>query len=218
MDVNCEGGLTYRFDPARTALLSIDFQRDFLDPQGMAAARGLPVANLMPILPRARTILLTGRRLGLPVIHMRECYAPDLADLNPYRRYRDTIIGQPGPLGRFLIRGEPGTEIVGPMQPLPGEPVIDKPCFNGFHQTGLDEMLRARAITHLVIMGITTQCCIASTLRSAVDYGYFNLLLRDCCAAFDPADHEASLRVIYSENHTFGWVSDTARFLAAIGD
>jgi nicotinamidase-related amidase len=217
MKVACEYGLQYEFEPARTALLSIDFQRDFLETGGMCAARGLPVGNLARILPRSARILASARQLGLMIIHTRECYAPDLSDMNAYRRHRDTIIGQQGPLGRFLIRGEPGTEIVTTMAPLPGEPVFDKASFDSFYGTRLDATLRERGITHLILMGITTQCCIASTLRGAVDHGYFNLLLADCCAAYDPAHHEATVSVIYSENHTFGWVSDAARWHAATG-
>src|SRR5262249_52125026 len=134
-----------------------------------------------------------------------------------FRRVRDTIIGAPGPLGRFLVRGERGTEIMPEMAPRSGEPVIDKAGFNGFQTTELDAILRSRGVSHLVMMGITTQCCVSSTLRGAVDHGYFPLVVADCCAAWDEQDHIASLRVIYSENHQFGWVSDSMRLLAALG-
>lgn len=216
MIVACDRQQSFAFQPERTALLSIDYQRDFLDDDGMCAARGLPTGNLARVLPVARPVLDAARRLGMFVLHTRECYAPDLSDLNAYRRVRDSIIGTPGPLGRFLIRTDDGTAIVPLMAPLEGEPVIDKAGFNAFYGTELDRILQRRGITHLLLMGITTQCCVSSTLRGAVDHGYFPLLLQDCCAAYDQQDHDASVQVIFSENHTFGWVSDSVRLAAAI--
>lgn len=216
MEVACDHGQSYELQAGATALLCIDYQTDFLSDQGICAARGLPVASLARIVTPSRNVLSAARRKRLTVVHVRECYEPDLSDLNAFRRARDTIIGAPGPLGRFLLRNERGTEIVPEMAPLASEPVLDKPGFNAFYNTPLDDLLRKHGITHLVLMGITTQCCVASTLRGAVDHGYFPLLLADCCAAWDAQDHEASVRVIFSENHQFGWVSDSARLLQAI--
>ena len=212
----CERGRSIEFDVRATALLCIDFQRDFLAPDGLAASHHANIAPLERAALRAEKVLAAARRGGLFVVHTREIYAPDLADLNSFRRRYDRSIGQPGPLGRFLIRGEQGSEICDSLAPHPGEPVVDKAAFNAFCGTSLDSMLRTRGIETLLLTGVTTQCCIASTLRGAVDIGYRCVVLADACAAYDPEDHEATLRVIYSENHTFGWVSDTARACAAI--
>jgi nicotinamidase-related amidase len=211
LNLACEHGRIFALSPARTALVCIDFQRDFISHDGMAAASGDSVEPLLEALSAARAALDVARQLGMFVVHTRECYAPDLSDLNPVRRQSGSIVGTAGPLGRFLVRGEPGTDIVEEMRPLPGEAVIDKAGFSSFHRTQLDPILRDRGIDTLLLTGVTTQCCVASTLRAAVDLGYRCVLLQDACAAYDPADHEATLRVIYSENHTFGWVSDTAR-------
>lgn len=216
MEVACDRDQVYSAQPRRTALLCIDYQRDFLSEDGMCAARGLPVRKLAHVIEPARQVLAAAREKGLPVVHLREAYAPDLSDLNAFRKVRDRIVGAPGPLGRFLIRGEPGTQTIVQLAPRPGEAEFDKPGFSGFYGTGLHEMLQAGGITHLVMMGITTQCCVASTLRASVDLGYFPLLLADACAAYEPAHHEAVIETVFSENHQFGWVSDSARFVAAM--
>jgi nicotinamidase-related amidase len=212
VNLSCERGRSISLSPDTTALVCIDFQRDFVSLDGMAAARGAPVEQLLSATAAARVALDIARELHMFVAHTREVYAPDLSDLNRYRRQFDTIVGAAGPLGRFLVRGEQGSEIVDEMRPHADEPVIDKAGFSAFHRTSLDDILRERGIDTLLLTGVTTQCCVASTLRSAVDLGYCCVLLQDACAAYDPADHEATLRVIFSEGHTFGWVSDTARF------
>ncbi len=216
MRTACERNQSYEFAPETTALLSIDYQRDFLQSGGLCANRGLPIEKLNRTLEPASNVLAAARSAGMTVIHTRECYAADLSDLNAFRRERDTIIGVDGPLGRFLIRGEAGTAIVDEMAPCSGEPVIDKGGFSAFHGTDLDALLKRSGISHVVIMGVTTQVCVASTLRATVDHGYFPLLLGDCCAAWDELDHEATIRVIYAENHQFGWVSDSRRFLLSL--
>lgn len=216
INLQCERERLLAFDPARTALLCIDYQVDFVLDGGMAHSRGLPVEHLAAALPAAQRALSAARAAGMLVVHTRECYAPDLSDLNAFRRQHDTAVGKPGPLGRFLIRGERGTEIVPHTRPIAGEPVIDKAGFNAFHQSTLETVLRAQGIEILLIMGFTTQCCVSSTLRAAVDLGWGCALLQDASAAFDPADHDASVRVIYSENHNFGWVSDSIRLEAAL--
>lgn len=216
MLIPCDRGQTYELTASNSTLLCVDFQSDFLSESGMAAKRGLPIHKLQRILAPAERILCSAREIGMSIIHLRESYAPDLSDLNAYRRVCDSIVGAVGPLGRFLIRGEAGTRIVPQMEPLPHEPVIDKAGFNGFFRTPLDDMLKERGVSRVVIIGLTTQVCISSTLRGAVDCGYFPLLLADCCAAFRDEDHEASISVIFSENHQFGRVSDSVRFLAAL--
>ncbi|MGS1120187.1 cysteine hydrolase family protein [Rhodanobacter sp. UC4436_H3] len=214
----CEHGRSIRLDPARTALACIDFQADFVLPEGRAGMQGLAIAGLLTALSAAERALSAARQAGIFVFHTRECYAPDLSDLNPFRRKHDKAIGSPGPLGRFLVKGEAGTEIVPSMRPAAREPVIDKAGFSAFHQTTLDTMLKTRGIDTLLLIGLTTQCCVASTLRSAVDIGYACVLLQDACATYDPADHEATVRVIYSEGDNFGWVSDSQRLADAVCD
>ncbi|HEY5755253.1 MAG TPA: isochorismatase family cysteine hydrolase [Steroidobacter sp.] len=212
LNLKCEYERTFALSPDKAALVCIDFQRDFVSRDGMAASLGSPVEQLLSALSAARVALDVARQLGMLVVHTREVYAPDLSDLNPSRRQSGSIVGNTGPLGRFLIRGERGSDIVDEARPLAGEPVIDKAGYSAFHRTALDSILRERGIETLLLTGVTTQCCVASTLRSAVDLGYCCVLLQDACAAYDPADHEATLRVIYSEDHTFGWVSDSIRF------
>jgi biuret amidohydrolase len=213
MHTVCDRDQIYEFEPRSTVLLCIDFQRDFLAQVGFGATQGAPVDSLRKVIPPSGKVLATARQAGVTVMHTRECYAPDLSDLNSFRRARDRVIGAQGPLGRFLIRGEPGTEIVPELAPLATERIIDKPGFNAFYKTPLENELRSIDVSHLILMGVTTQVCIASTLRGAVDHGFFPLVLSDCCASWDPLDHEATLRVIFSENHQFGWVSDSRRLL-----
>lgn len=216
ISLSCERGRSIELDPARTALACIDFQVDFVLPEGRAGALGLRTTELLGALPAAGRSLSAGREAGFFIVHTRECYAPDLSDLNPFRHKHDKAIGSPGPLGRFLVRGEAGTEIVPALRPAAREPVIDKAGFSAFHQTALDAMLRARGIETLLLMGFTTQCCVASTLRAAVDLGYACVLLQDACAAYDREDHEATLRVVYGEGDNFGWVSDSLRLVDSV--
>lgn len=211
--LSCERGRSIELDTARTALGCIDFQADFVLPEGRAGASGAP---LMAAIPSAQRALSAARDAGLFVFFTRECYAPDLSDLNAFRRQNDLAIGSPGPMGRFLVKGERGTEIIPDVLPLDREPVIDKAGFSAFHQTTLDTVLRVRGIDTLLLMGYTTQCCVASTLRHAVDLGYACVLLQDACAAYDPLDHEATVRVMYSEGDNFGWVSDSKRLATAL--
>jgi nicotinamidase-related amidase len=216
INLPCERGRSIELDTARTVLACIDFQADFVLPEGRAGALGLPVEALLAAIPAAQRALSAAREAGMLVFFTRECYAPDLSDLNLFRRQNDLVIGSPGPLGRFLVKGEKGTEIIADLRPADREPVIDKAGFSAFHQTTLDTVLRVRGIDTLLLMGYTTQCCVASTLRQAVDLGYACVLLQDACAAYDPADHEATVRVMYSEGDNFGWVTDTQRLATAL--
>lgn len=215
VELTCERDRSIELDRSRVALACIDFQADFLSPSGMSAERGLRVERLANVVPAAAAVLAAARHAGVFVFHTREVYAPDLSDLNRFRRRYDSSIGSPGPLGRFLVRDEPGSEIIDALRPAAGEPVIDKAGFNAFYQTTLDMVLRTRGIETLLLMGLTTQCCVASTLRGAVDLGYGCVLLQDCTAAYDRDDHDATVRVMYSENHNFGWVSDAGRTVDA---
>ena len=213
--VACNEGLEFAFDPASTALLSIDFQRDFCDPDGFCAQYPGGIESTSAILPRAIRVLAASRAGGLHIVHTREGYLPDLADVNPMKRARG-VVGSPGPLGPFLLRGTEGQRTIDAMAPLAGEPEYDKPGYSAFHATTLDADLRARGITHLVLMGVTTQCCVHSTLRSAVDLGYWCLTIEDCCAALRPDWHKGAIDLIYSENHLFGWVAKADALTGAL--
>ena len=201
--VQCRGNRTYRFSPESTALLVIDLQQEFF-----TDGSGECVEAMRAILPRVAAILGMARELGCKVIHTRESYQPDLSDVHEYRRSLN-YVGKPGPLGRFCILGEPGHEFVDQVKPLPSEPVVDKASFGAFYNSNLDDLLKQDGIDHLMLCGVTTQCCVHSTLREAVDRGYWCLTIADCCAASDPGMHDAALEIIAGEGHLFGWVSDT---------
>ena len=215
ISVPCWQGLSYSFDPARTAFLAIDMQRDFLDAGGMCAELGEDVSGLRATVPIVTDLLDAARRARLTVIHTREGYAPDFSDMHELKRARHSV-GQTGPLGRFLIRGEAGHDFVDECRPLGGETVIDKPGFSSFYKTGLEALLRGKDISHLVIAGVTAQCCVLSTIRAAVDRGFHCLLLADACAALDAKLHRATLDIIQGENHLFGWIADSAELIAAL--
>jgi nicotinamidase-related amidase len=220
ISVPCRHGRHFAFEPRRTALLVIDMQRDFLAPEGASGASGFDLAPLRAIIPRLQEVLYAARASGLHIFHTREGHRADLADLAEVKRLRSkeagAEIGSPGPLGRFLVRGEPGHDIIEELRPALGEPVIDKAGFGAFHGTDLGHMLALQGVSHLLLAGVTTQCCVQSTLREAVDRGYACLTLEDCCASFDPALHEASLRIIASEAHLFGWIADSGSLLRAV--
>ncbi len=219
LHIACDHERVFRFDTGKTALLIIDMQRDFIDPKGMAALSGNCLSAVRAIVPRVAQALQWARGRGLMVVHTREGHKPDLSDLHPAKLQRSVAageeIGSPGPLGRVLIRGERGHDFVDELRPDPGETVIDKPGFGAFYATSLQDCLRMRGITHLILTGVTTQCCVFSTLREAVDRGYWCLTLRDCTAAFDHDWHDATFRMIASEGHLFGWISDLTRILIA---
>ena len=210
--VPCRGDRTYRFSPQTTALLVIDLQKEFFTDD-----IGECVEAMRSILPRVARLLSAARKLGCKVIHTRESYQPDLSDVHAYRRSLN-YVGAPGPLGRFNILGEPGHEFVDQAKPLPGEAVVDKASFGAFYRSRLDTLLRADGIDHLILCGVTTQCCVHSTLREAVDRGYWCLTVADGCAASDPGMHEAALKIIAGEGHLFGWVSDVQDIERGISD
>jgi biuret amidohydrolase len=202
-------GRSYSFCPSQTALLVIDMQKHFF-----VGPNGKYVPQLAPIVPRVVELIDYARKLGCLVIHSREGYAADLSDVSEYRRYLG-YVGYPTPLGRYLVRGEPGQDFLDEIRPLAMEPVIDKPGFNSFHESPLDDWLQRAEISHVILCGVTTQCCVHSTLRTAVDLGYWCLTVADCCGAYDKRIHDASLEIIASDNHLFGWVADLAGLKAA---
>ena len=207
-------------DPYRTALIVIDMQRDFLDPGGYAAAAGLDVSALRRVIPTVRLLLDCARRLDILVIHTREGHRPDLSDCPPAKLERSrnagAEIGSTGPLGRLLIRGEYGHDIIDEVRPLFYEPVIDKTGYGAFHQTGLSQILEARGIQHLLFCGVTTEVCVHSTLREATDRGYQCVLISDACGSAHPDLHEAALRMVSVEGGIFGRVTDTRTVIAEL--
>ena len=220
IDIPCDHDRVFPCDPATTALLCIDMQRDFLDPEGYSAAGGEDVGPIREIIPRARAVLDTARVAGMTVVHTREGHEPDLSDLTDAKAERSAASGNPigaeGPLGRLLIRGEYGHDFIDEMQPQEGEPVIDKPGFGAFYATKLGDTLVSAGVTHLLFLGVTTQCCVFGTLREAVDRGYRTLLLEDCCGAFGDHLQQGTLDMIASEGHLFGWITDSTRTLDAL--
>ncbi len=205
--------------PATTALVVIDMQRDFCAPGGYAARAGLDVARLAAPIAAIRRLLGAARAAGWMVLHTREGHRPDLSDCPPEKLRRSVAagaaIGSPGPLGRLLIRGEPGHDFIDELKPEFGEPVVDKPGYGAFHQTDLAQILAARGITTLVLCGVTTEVCVHSTLREAVDRGFRCVTVGDACAASDPALHAAALAMIGVEGGIFGRVVTAAELLAS---
>ena len=215
IEVSCWDSRKYTFNPCHTALVVIDMQRDFLATDGHISSKYRTVAKLAAIVPKTISVLEAARQAHLRIIHTREGYNADGSDVNSYKRQLG-YVGQPGPNGPFLIRGTPGHDFFEGFEPEHDEIVIDKPGFSAFYRTSFEEILDENQITHLVIVGITTQCCVHSTLRDAVERGYFCLTLEDCCAAEDPAVHAATLTVIQAEKHLFGWISSMRAFTNAL--
>ncbi|MEM9165314.1 MAG: isochorismatase family cysteine hydrolase, partial [Cyanobacteria bacterium P01_F01_bin.4] len=200
----------------QTALLIIDMQNDFCHPDGFNGSElNLDLSAARAIIPALQTLLDWARQTGLKIIFTRESHHPDLSDVSPSKATRyvnaGSPIGQPGKMGRFLVRGEPGAAIIDELQPLPAEWQLDKPAHSCFVNTPLDQRLQADHITHLLIAGVTTQCCVLATYRHASDLGYYCLLLEDCCAAFDPRDHDATVHILQSEGGVLGWVAQSAQ-------
>jgi len=206
-------------DPATTALVVIDMQRDFLEPGGFGESLGNDVSLLQAAVAPCRDVLDRARRLGMLVVHTREGHRPDLSDAPPAKLERGSPtlrIGAAGPLGRILIRGERGHDIVPDLAPRAGEPVVDKPGKGAFFATDLHELLRYRNIDTLVICGVTTEVCVHTTVREANDRGYRCIVPGDCCASYFPEFHVVGLRMIKAQGGILGWVTDSRRLLAAL--
>lgn len=209
----------FEFLPDRCALLIIDMQRDFLEPGGFGEMLGNDVSQLRrTVLPNLE-LLTAWRAAGLQVIHTREGHRPDLADLPPEKKVRgksEKTIGDEGPMGRILIRGEAGHDIIPELYPAPNEPVIDKPGKGAFFATDLHAILQNRGITQLVVTGVTTEVCVNTTVREANDRGYNCLVPSDCVGSYFPDFHDWGLRMIKAQGGIFGWVSESPELLKAL--
>ena len=200
----------FAFDlqPGRAALLVIDMQRDFIEPGGFGASLGNDVSHLEAAVAPTAALLAAWRANGWPVLHTRESHAPDLSDCPPSKRERgqpSLRIGDPGPMGRLLVRGEPGCDIVPELAPWPGEVVIDKPGKGAFHGTPLMDQLKALGITQLVIAGVTTEVCVQTTMREANDRGFDCVVVEEATASYFPDFKAATLEMIVAQGGIVGW-------------
>lgn len=204
---------------AKTALVIIDMQRDFLEPGGFGESLGNDVSLLATAVKPCKKLLDAARLLGMLVIHTREGHLPDLSDAHKAKVERGNPkqrIGDVGSMGRILIRGEPGQDIIGELYPLAGEPVIDKPGKGAFYATQFQTILVDHAIENLIVCGVTTEVCVHTTIREANDRGYRCIVPSDCCASYIPEFHAVGIRMIKAQSGIFGWVTDSQAILTAL--
>jgi nicotinamidase-related amidase len=207
----------FALDPATTALVVIDMQRDFMEPGGFGALLGNDVSLLASAVEPLQRVLAAARETGMTIVHTREGHRPDLTDCPPSKRARgglETGIGDQGPNGRILVRGEHGHDIIDDLAPLPGEVVLDKPGKGSFYATDLELMLRNGGIKSLIVTGVTTEVCVHTTVREANDRGFECLVLSDCCGSYFPEFHEVALRMIAAQGGIFGWVGTSEDLLS----
>ena len=209
----------FEFNPHSCALLIIDMQRDFVDPGGFGEALGNDVSLLRKAIAPTKQVLDAARERKMLVIHTREGHRPDLMDLPHNKKLRGKLktgIGDPGPMGRILVRGEYGHDIIDELKPAPGEPVVDKPGKGAFYATDLDSMLHNRGVSQLVVCGVTTEVCVNTSVREANDRGYDCLVLEDCVGSYFPEFQIAALNMIKAQGGIFGWVGHSKQFLEAL--
>ncbi|MDT7705313.1 MAG: hypothetical protein QOG20_920 [Pseudonocardiales bacterium] len=210
----------FELDPATTALVIIDMQRDFVEPGGFGETLGNDVSLLQSVVPPLQKVLATARAIGMgAIVHTREGHVPDLSDCPPAKLTRgepSLRIGDPGPKGRILIRGEYGHDIIDDLAPAPGELVIDKPGKGSFHGTTFGAELQARGITSLIVTGVTTEVCVHTTVREANDRGYECLVLSDCTGSYFPEFQKAGLAMIAAQGGIFGWVAPSTALITAL--
>jgi len=206
-------------DLRRAAFVVIDMQRDFLEPGGFGESLGNDVSLLRGAVGPCRAALVALRNAGVLIVHTREGHRPDLTDCPPAKWARGPDgkrIGDRGPMGRILVRGEAGHDIVPELAPLAGEPVIDKPGKGAFFATELETILRSKSIEFLFVAGVTTEVCVHTTVREANDRGFRCIVLSDCCGSYFPEFHEVALRMVSAQGGIFGWVSDSIRLQQAL--
>lgn len=206
----------FEFEPSKTALLVIDIQRDFVYPGGFGEMLGNKVEKLQSVIQPIKKVLDLFRKKELLVIFTKEAHKPDLSDLHETKRQRgnlQTKIGDKGPMGRVLIEGEYGNDIVDELKPQESEAVIAKPSKGSFYKTRLDELLREKGIKSLIVTGVTTEVCVKSTVIEANDRGYECLVLQDCVASYFPKFHKAALDMIQAQGGIFGWVTQSQKLL-----
>lgn len=209
----------FPFDRASIGLIVIDMQRDFVEPGGFGASLGNDVSLLQAIIPTTLRLMNAFRSAGLPVIHTRECHRPDLSDLPAAKRNRGAPvlrIGDPGPMGRVLIAGEPGADIIPALAPLPGELVIDKPGKGAFYGTDFGAHLQRLGLQQLVFAGVTTEVCVQTTMREANDRGYDSLIATDATESYFPAFKAAAIEMIVAQGGIVGWAAPTDAILEAL--
>ena len=209
----------FQLEPKKTALIVIDMQRDFVEPGGFGETLGNDVTRLQAIIPATAALIAGFRKAGLTIVHTRECHRPDLADCPPAKKDRGNPklrIGDPGPMGRILISGEPGADIVPELYPQEGEIVIDKPGKGAFYATPLGDMLRERGITQLVFAGVTTEVCVQTTMREANDRGYECLLAEDATESYFPEFKKAAIDMMTAQGAIVGWVAPVSSIVEAL--
>ncbi|MBP8812718.1 MAG: cysteine hydrolase [Laribacter sp.] len=209
------------FDPSTTALIMIDMQRDFVEPGGFGEMLGNDVSLLRSAIEPCRRLLEAAREAGVFVVHTREGHRADLTDCPVAKRLRGGLecgIGDKGPMGRILVRGEYGHDIIPELYPVAGEPVVDKPGKGAFFATDLDLLLRNRNIRTLIVCGVTVEVCVHTTVREANDRGYECVVPSDCVASYFPEFYRVALEMIKAQGGIFGWVSDADRIVEALAD
>jgi nicotinamidase-related amidase len=209
----------FPFTPGKLGLVVIDMQRDFVEPGGFGESLGNDVSRLGAIVPTMARLLAGFRAAQLPVFHTRECHRPDLSDLPPAKRDRGAPtlrIGDPGPMGRILIAGEPGAEIIPDLAPLPGETVLDKPGKGAFCRTGFEALLTEAGLQQLVFAGVTTEVCVQTTMREANDRGFDCLLATDATESYFPEFKAATVQMITAQGGIVGWAASTDAILEAL--